>query len=220
MNALTLVANQNKTDKGTIFGECHSFTEIYEKYINKYMGKSPKILEIGVDQGSSLKMWNEYFHGNCEIYAIDIIEGKKQFETDNTHIYILDQSSREMWKTFKNSFENNCKEYFDIIIDDGSHIAEHQIITLSELSNCVKKDGIYILEDLHCNIVDLDCYNKNTDFKDRPLFSLMFKEKNKFLSDKENDFLMQKLKNITIYSLDNPNGGFKNRSITSIINFN
>ena len=80
MKHLTLIANKNCTDKGTSYREAHGFTEIYEDYIKKFIGKHPRILEIGIENGGSLKMWNDYFLGDCEIYAIDILPEKKMFE--------------------------------------------------------------------------------------------------------------------------------------------
>ena len=38
-----------------------------------------------------------------------------------------------------------------ILIDDGSHIQKHQILTLQMLFPHIKDDGVYICEDLHCS---------------------------------------------------------------------
>ena len=53
MKQLTLLANKYGTDKGTMFRECHGYTEIYEDYIKKFIGKRPRILEIGIEDGNS-----------------------------------------------------------------------------------------------------------------------------------------------------------------------
>ena len=37
--------------------------------------------------------------------------------------------------------------HFDYIIDDGSHIREHQILTASVLLPFVKPNGLYFIED-------------------------------------------------------------------------
>ena len=220
MRQLTLLANKYGTDKGTVFREQHGYTEIYEDFLKQYIGKHPRILEIGVENGDSLKMWNDFFVGDCEIYAIDIEPEKIKYQTNNTHIFIFDQSSRIDWEAFKSKLENNGENFFDIIIEDGSHMPEHQIITLYELSNSVKKDnGIYILEDLHTNIEKKWYFLNGIEMSDTPLFSLIFFEKSKFLTDEENEYLYSKIKNINIYSLDNEFSQFKNRSITGIINF-
>lgn len=220
MKQLTLIANKYGTDKGTCFRECHGYTEIYEDYIKKFVGKHPRILEIGIENGGSLKTWNDYFVGDCEIYAIDILPQLKMFEGDNTHIFIQDQGSRIDWEKFKSQFPNNCKDFFDIVVEDGSHYPVHQMITLFELCDCVKKnDGIYILEDLHSNIKKDSYFLNDISFTDTALFSLMFKENSPFLNSEENELMFDKLKDIVLYSTYNDKGDFKKSSITSIITF-
>lgn len=220
MKQLTLIANKNGTDKGTEFRECHGYTEIYEDYIKKFVGKHPRILEIGVENGGSLRMWNDYFVGDCEIYAIDIDSYKKQYETENTNIFIMDQSSRNDWENFKSQFPNNGENFFDIIIDDGSHLISHQMITIFELCDALKKDnGIYILEDLHTSIKPDGGYFEGGEFKDTSLFSLVFKENSPFLTNEENEILFSKIKDFILYSYHNENGDFKKSSMTSIITF-
>ena len=38
-----------------------NYFKIYEHYLDKYREKKPKFLEIGVQYGGSLKMWDEFF---------------------------------------------------------------------------------------------------------------------------------------------------------------
>lgn len=38
----------------------------------------------------------------------------------------------------------------DIIIDDGSHISSHQILTFNVLWDKLKIGGLYFIEDIHC----------------------------------------------------------------------
>ena len=37
---------------------------------------------------------------------------------------------------------------FDVILDDGSHVPEHQILTINKLWDLVKPGGVYIIEDI------------------------------------------------------------------------
>ena len=37
---------------------------------------------------------------------------------------------------------------FDCILDDGSHVPEHQILTINKLWDLVKPGGVYIIEDI------------------------------------------------------------------------
>ena len=54
---------------------------------------------------------------------------------------------------------------FDIIIDDGSHIVNHMLLTFKTLSKYLKVDGLYIIEDILRKDLDIFkslCYHKTT----------------------------------------------------------
>ena len=52
----------------------HHYFEIYENHFSRFIGKNPTVLEIGVQNGGSLEMWNYFFDGECKIFGIDINE--------------------------------------------------------------------------------------------------------------------------------------------------
>ena len=133
----------NNVDKKHLIHKWVHYFEIYEKHFNKFKGKCPTILEIGVARGGSLDMWNYYF-GNCNIIGIDIDPYCKQFEKDNVQIFIGDQGDPEFWDNF-----NKNGIYFDIIIDDGGHFMHQQIITFEKMYPMVKDHGVYLCEDTH-----------------------------------------------------------------------
>jgi hypothetical protein len=43
---------------------------------------------------------------------------------------------------------------FDLIIDDGSHNPDDQILTAKMLMCLLKDDGFYIIEDVHINSIE------------------------------------------------------------------
>ncbi|RYZ29580.1 MAG: class I SAM-dependent methyltransferase [Chitinophagaceae bacterium] len=120
------------------------YFDIYDRHLNKYVGKDITILEIGVFQGGSLKMWKEYFGDNVKIYAIDIYEKCKQFEEENVKIFIGSQSDRDFLRYVKTQMPP-----IDILIDDGGHYMDQQIVTFEELYDHIKPNGTYLCEDLH-----------------------------------------------------------------------
>lgn len=101
------------------------------------------VCEIGVQTSRSVRMWEEFFP-NANIYGLDIDEKCKEVEGGRVKIVIGDQSD----KTFLRSFVNSIDSKFDIIIDDGSHIAEHQLITFETLFPAMTTHGIYVIEDI------------------------------------------------------------------------
>ena len=95
------------------------FIQLYEKYFEPFRNLEINILEIGIENGDSLRIWREYFP-NANICGIDIV--KKDFKIENTDILMGDQSDPKFLKLLIDKYKN-----FDIIIDDGSHQAKHII---------------------------------------------------------------------------------------------
>lgn len=132
-------------DKGTF----HSYIDVYEKLLIKR--ENIKFLEIGVMKGHSAMMWAEYFK-NSEIFCVDI-ENNLEFEEKGWQ-FILDDATRA---SFANKFEN---DFFDYIIDDGSHLLSHQINSFNLLFPKLKQEGLYIIEDIQNLDADLNEYLK------------------------------------------------------------
>jgi len=98
------------------------------------------MLEIGINTGSRLGLWKEYFPF-AFIHGADI--GFSE-EGDRYKVHKVDQSKVE--DLFRLSAE--VQETF-FIIDDGSHIPEHQLLSLDILFvNALIPGGIYIIEDI------------------------------------------------------------------------
>lgn len=211
MKKLTEIANIALTDKGTVKGEAHAYTEFYNDIFEQYKntGKKINILEIGVDTGASLKMFNMFFDYNCEIYALDIDLSKNTYQAENVHLYHVNQNNKQEIENFLANI-NNIK--FDIILDDGSHQLEHQIHSLLYLYKSLSETGIYVLEDLHTY--------KWGRIIDSPLYYLSFYGDNSFLTKEENYELQNAIQEVTIHSCKNSRSPYCGRSITSIIKFN
>lgn len=120
-----------------------NYFEVYDRYLQKFHGTRPTILEIGVQHGGSLLMWDAYFGGDAEIVGLDILQDCKKFESNNVRIFIGDQSDEAFLRQIVREIG-----VVDIIIDDGSHIPNHQIKSFEILFFDLLKDGgLYICED-------------------------------------------------------------------------
>jgi hypothetical protein len=102
-----------------------------------------RVCEIGVQTERSVRMWEEFFP-NAMIYGMDIDERCKEVEGGGVQIFIGDQSD----PNFLNSFLSTLDGPLDIVIDDGSHIAEHQLKTFEVLFPSMATHGIYVVEDV------------------------------------------------------------------------
>jgi len=89
MDKLIDILDKYETDKGTLHGHEHGFSEFYEKYFNK-IKNCKNILEIGVGEGASLYAWQEYFK-DAFILGADCVD-KSQYNTEKLKCFILDQS--------------------------------------------------------------------------------------------------------------------------------
>lgn len=210
MKRLTKLANKHNTDKGTEFDFSHGYTDFYEPFFLMY--EKPTILELGVQFGASTLMFDEFYDGDCEIYCIDILDKPKVFEgKENIHFFNLDLGNEEEVIRFIESL-GGIK--FDIIIDDASHIWQHQYISLINFMKTLKNNGIFIIEDLHTSYDD-----RNNNLKDNPLYFLNFFNKNiYFNSEKEYEAIKNSIKDAILYNRYNAKNPYE-RSITSIITF-
>lgn len=127
--------------------EIHKWThyfDIYDRYFSRYRGTDVHILEIGVSQGGSLQMWKDYFGPKARIYGVDINPDCKKFEEEQVQIFIGDQTDRAFLGSLRAQIPR-----IDILLDDGGHTCEQQIVTYEELFPAIEENGVYLCEDLH-----------------------------------------------------------------------
>lgn len=72
------------------------YFDIYEQHFERFRGKSPTMLEIGVAGGGSLEMWREYFGPGTKIVGIDIEPACKAHEQANIEIFIGNQADTNL----------------------------------------------------------------------------------------------------------------------------
>ena len=133
------------TKSERIIYKWNTYFESYEKYFMKYRGRKINVLEIGVFDGGSLRMWADYFGNKALIVGMDINKNCASLaELPQIEIFIGDQSDPVKLKELVDKYGG-----FDIIIDDGSHINSHQIKTFQYLFDYLREGGTYLVEDVH-----------------------------------------------------------------------
>lgn len=166
-----------RCDKTPEFGM--SYAPKYDELF-KHLKGVKTVFEIGVGvesvmgywtkdyiNGASLYVWRDYFP-NANIYGIDI-SSEGLIREERIETFICDQSDViGLTKLAKKLGP------FDIIIDDGSHKIEHQIISAKTLLPYMSKGGIYVIEDIrrpfiileefpHAELFEFDIENKDDD---------------------------------------------------------
>jgi SAM-dependent methyltransferase len=127
----------------------HHYFEIYHRHFERFRGKRPVVLEIGVFHGGSLQMWHDYFGPGTKVVGMDIDPRCSKFADDATTIVIGDQGDPAFLAEVRQRFP-----HLDIIIDDGGHTMLQQIVSFGELYPHLQPNGVYLCEDVHTSYLD------------------------------------------------------------------
>ena len=141
---ISKIENYFYKNKKNLIHKWDHYFEIYDRHFKKYKDKDVVLLEVGVSRGGSLQMWSDYFGEGSKFYGIDIDPRCKEFENENTKIFIGSQADRK----FLNYVKDNIPP-IDILIDDGGHYMNQQIILFEQLFGYIKRNGVYLCEDTH-----------------------------------------------------------------------
>lgn len=138
LNPLRKICDNTLTDKDTV----HSYLDTYHKLFSSKRDKNINILEVGIDKGGSLILWNDYFI-NGEIHGVDVLNPPERL---NNYPRIKTYKFNGYNKHKINTYFNNIK--FDIIIDDGPHTLKSMCMMAKHYNSLLKPDGIFIIEDI------------------------------------------------------------------------
>lgn len=138
------LAEYFSANTGRLIHKWHHYFEIYHRHFAAFRGRSPVVMEIGVQHGGSLQMWRHYFGEGATIVGIDVDPRCEQFADQGTTIIIGDQADRGFLASLRGRYPR-----IDILIDDGGHTMAQQIATFEELYLHVHPEGIYLCEDNH-----------------------------------------------------------------------
>jgi SAM-dependent methyltransferase len=129
---------------GRLIHKWHHYFAVYHRHFERFRGRSPVVLEIGVFNGGSLQMWRHYFGKGATIIGVDINPACAQFAEEQVEVVIGDQGDRGFLRELRRRFPR-----VDILIDDGGHTMAQQVATFEELYLHVDAEGVYLCEDLH-----------------------------------------------------------------------
>ena len=132
-----------KSDKGTVHDYINSF---YNNEFTDIKNNKIKLVEIGIFNGNSLRLFGEWFV-NGTIIGIDngmYMEDGWREEVEqipNTTAIFEDAYSDYIIDKFED-------ESLDYVIDDGPHTVESQILCYEKWFKKIKKGGKLIIEDV------------------------------------------------------------------------
>jgi len=137
---LELFAN----NEGVVVHKWHHYIPLYDRYFSSFRGRKVRLLEIGVSEGGSLKMWREYFGADAVIFGIDIDPECGRLDGSAGQVRVGSQVDCSFLGSVVKEMGG-----IDIVLDDGSHKMEHVRVTLQYLFRHLSYGGIYLIEDLH-----------------------------------------------------------------------
>lgn len=107
--------------------------------------QAQRILEIGVKGGASTAFWKQLFP-SATVVGLDV-DLRPRLGGDGVIYVQADQSDEAKLAAL-------AAEYgpFDLVIDDGSHVSDHQATSLRALLGHLRSGGIYVIEDVHASL--------------------------------------------------------------------
>lgn len=126
------------TDKSTLR---HNYLSLYEQYLEPRRNQPLTLLELGVLDGASLRMWRDYLP-NASIVGLD---HKPAISIPGC---ITVQGSQDDPAAIARVAQHGP---FDVIIDDASHISSKTIASFELFYPHLAPGGLYVIEDLHAS---------------------------------------------------------------------
>jgi hypothetical protein len=142
--SLEEIVDNSRTDKNTE----HSYLPLYQKLLFNKKETAKNVLEIGILDGGSIKLWSDFFT-NATVYGLDIMHSYYVWEGIKNNKKIILHTSIDAYNNdffINNLLNKNIK--FDIMLDDGPHTLETMVQFIKLYSQIMTDDGILIIEDV------------------------------------------------------------------------
>jgi len=134
----------DSVDAGPGIWKWHHYFEIYQRHFAKFIGRPEvNVLEIGVYSGGSTEMWRQVFGPGCHVFGVDVEPACRAYEREGVRILIGDQADPKFWAKISSELPP-----LDIVVDDGGHLPDQQIVTLEGSLPLLKPGGVYLCEDI------------------------------------------------------------------------
>jgi hypothetical protein len=141
LDAIGIVAG---IDKASLRGEYLSswdYLRHYEEFFKEFRTADINVIEMGVHEGASLRMWKRYFD-RAKLIGVDLNPASAKATEDRIDVRVGSQVDEPFMKAIAQEFPPT------IVIDDGSHAALHIIQSFNILFPLLAPGGVYVIEDL------------------------------------------------------------------------
>lgn len=114
----------------------------YNEFDKKFPATAKNILEIGVDDGSGLRMLRERYP-SAHLYGLDINPLCQHVRLPTGPVTVLIGDVKKMGRC------DQLPSSFSLIIDDGSHRAHDMSAAFKLFWWRLEEGGVYVIEDYH-----------------------------------------------------------------------
>ena len=135
----------------------HAYERFYADFLVGFDGIG-SIVEIGYGNGESIGFWKSLYP-SAFLYVID---RDVELQGDGFKVLKCDQSSNPQLNELRDFL---LGKDVAVILDDGSHIPEHQLKTFDCLFSVLRQGGVYVIEDIECSYWRYgNCYGYKTRY--------------------------------------------------------
>lgn len=117
----------------------------YQHHLAPMMQKPVSVLEVGVQSGGSVSMWQTVMGAQCHYYGMDINDKCTSFTGSMSTIFIGDQGQVADWSRFFSTVVGAL----DVVVDDGGHLGYQMVTTLQQVFPHLNPGGVHAVEDIH-----------------------------------------------------------------------
>lgn len=127
-----------------------SYFQVYEELLSRYRNRKCTFVEVGVSNGGSLFMWRDYLGPEARVIGIDLNPLAGKWSEEGFEIHIGNQADPRFWENFFAVVGD-----VDVVLDDGGHTNEQQIVTAHACIPHIRDGGMLIVEDTHASYLKL-----------------------------------------------------------------
>lgn len=173
----------------------HPYSAIYNLLFSPIRNNPIKLGEVGILDNMSMICWRNYFP-NAVLYGYEWFDSRLQKAIDdnlpNVEYVKMNVESEQSIKAALSSSEGK----FDILIDDSTHIFEHQIKLINVGHKYVKSGGYMIVEDIFLQFDENNYKNALDHLKDEFSFAtfIIAEHEKKHSPGWDNDKLLMLIK--------------------------
>jgi len=146
-NLVTTLLSIARKHRGKVSDKWESYFPVYEALFEPFREKPISLLEIGVQNGGSLEIWAKYLPYATRFVGCDIDPrcGELDFKDPRISVVTGDANLRGTFDRIA-----AIARRYEIVIDDGSHIAPDVVASFARYFPLLVPGGFYVIEDLHC----------------------------------------------------------------------